>query len=77
MLVWKNSGRVQLFRLAIARFVIIAENSIKADPAAHIPSCFRDRREKMDLSSVCEIADGGGIGVALSDGILRAVGRLV
>jgi hypothetical protein len=70
MLVWKKSGRVQLFRLAIARLVTIAENSMNADPAAHIPSCFRDRCEKMDLSSVGEDCGGEAGDLALSDAIL-------
>lgn len=66
ILVWKNNGRVQLFRLAIALLVIAAENSMNADPAAHIPSCFRDRCEKIDLSSVGDGGEGRG-SVLLSD----------
>ena len=67
MFVWKNSGRVQLFRLAIALLVMPADISMNAEPAAQMPNCFRDRCEKKDRSSVgCAVA-AAGVGILLSD----------
>lgn len=45
----------------MALLVIPAENSMKADPAAHIPSCRRDRCENMDRSSAGEEAGWAGM----------------
>jgi len=68
MFVWKKRGRVQLFLLAIALLVIAPENNMNAEPATHIPSCFRDRCDQIDLSSVCDA--GGGMAGASAEAMM-------